>query len=299
MTQHQRFTGLIAAPPTPFDTDFSLNLERVEKQAEKLIADGLSGVFISGSTGEGASMDRVERERLAVRWREATRGTSLRVLAHVGHSALPDAIALAGQAAALGVDALAAYAPFYYRPQTVDALLDFLAPVAAAAPNTPFFYYHIPSMTGVTLSMREFLEKAPTRIPNLAGLKFTHNDLFEYGELVRDFGEHYDLLWGSDEVLIAARTLGAPGAVGSTYNLAAPTYLKLLSAVDEGRKEEAQALARTIMAGVRALITTGGGSAVPSLKALLELGPPRPPMRAISLEATETLRERLTVLGYI
>ncbi|MGC4046158.1 MAG: dihydrodipicolinate synthase family protein [Armatimonas sp.] len=297
MTVSSRFTGLIAAPPTPFHADFSLNLDFVERQAEKLIADGVSGVFISGSTGEGASMDRGEREQLSVRWCEIARGTPLRVLAHVGCSAQPDAVALAKQAGALGVAAVAAYAPYYYRPQSVDTLLDFLVPVAAAAPDTPFFYYHIPIMTGVNLSMREFLEKAPARIPNLAGLKYTHNDLFEYGELVRDFGERYDLLWGLDEILIAARTLGAPGAVGSTYNLATPTYRKLLAAVDAGQQEEARALAHTVQAGVRSLIT--GGSVVPALKALLNLGPPRPPMQAISPEAAEALRERLTEIGYI
>ena len=293
-----RFTGLIAAPPTPFHPDFTLNLDPVERQAQKLLADGVSGVFISGSTGEGASLDRVERERLAVRWRAVTRGTPLRVLAHVGHTALPDAVALAEQAGALGVDALAAYAPFYYRPQSVDALLDFLEPVAAAAPHTPFFYYHIPVMTGATLSMREFLEKAPARIPNLAGLKYTHNDLFEYGELVRDYGDRYDLLWGSDEVLIAARALGAPGAVGSTYNVGAPLYLKLLAAMDAGNLEEARAHARTALSGVRTLLA-GSGSVIPALKALLDLGPPRPPLKPLAPDVADTLRERLAELGYL
>src|SRR5262249_54096156 len=151
-----------------------------------------------------------------------TRGTDLRLIVHVGSNCLADARALAAQARSLGATAIAALAPSYFKPGSVDALIACCAEIAGAAPDVPFYFSAFPSMTGVRRPIPEFLANAPDRIPTLAGLKFTNPDLMAFQACLRAGDGRFDILWGVDESLLAALALGAEGAVGSTYNFAAP-----------------------------------------------------------------------------
>ena len=168
---------LIAAPPTPLTADGSLNLAAVEKQATQLAADGVSGVFIGGTTGESASLTLEERQQLAARWCEVLHRSSLRRIIHVGSNCLADACRLADQARKLQADGIAAVAPCYFRPTDTRLLVDCCAQIAAAAPELPFYYYEIPSITGIHLPTDRFLSEAMERIPSFGGLKYSNSDL--------------------------------------------------------------------------------------------------------------------------
>merc|ERR1712203_1039779 len=100
----------------------------------------------------------------------------LRLYMHVGCESLTDSIALAKHAASLkGVSGILAMTPVYFKP-SVQTLHDFLAAVAAAAPEMPFWFYHFPDDTGVLPGQaHKFLEFADRsgKIPNLMGIKFT------------------------------------------------------------------------------------------------------------------------------
>ncbi|MEP7085308.1 MAG: dihydrodipicolinate synthase family protein, partial [Betaproteobacteria bacterium] len=150
-----RLTDLVAASFTAFHSDGSLNLDPIEQHAELLARNGVRGVFVCGSTGEGVSMTTDERMRCFQRWCDVARG-SLKVLAHTGHNSLGDAQALAAHAQKAGADAIATVAPSVLRPATVDDLVDWCAAVAHAAPQTPYYYYHIPVLTGVRHDMVRF-----------------------------------------------------------------------------------------------------------------------------------------------
>src|SRR5207249_6807904 len=141
---------------------------------------------------------------------------------------LADAKHLAAHAQTLGAAAVAAVAPSYFKPKSLDVLIQWCAELASAAPETPFYFYDIPVMTGVAFPMTDFLEQAPARVPTLAGVKFTNLDLMTYQRLLRVGGGRFDVLFGFDEQLLAAVVLGARGAVGSSYNFAAPLYNRLL-----------------------------------------------------------------------
>jgi len=225
---------ILAAPYTPFHDDGSLDLDGVEPHAAHLARNGIQSVFVNGTTGECHSLALAEREALARRWIEVTRGAKVRVVVHVGSNCLVDAVALARQAGQLGAAGIAAMSPSYFKPRTVADLVDCAATIAAAAPQTPFYLYDIPSLTGVQLSMPDFLSQARERIPNLVGLKYSNPDLLQFQHLVHADGGRWDIPWGSDESLLAALALGARSAVGSTYNFAAPVYRRLLAAVGRG-----------------------------------------------------------------
>ena len=231
MRDHTPFVGLVPAVLTPFDATGELNLAAVEPHAALLAADGVAGVFVGGTTGEFPSLTVEERLALTARWGAVVKGTPLRLVVHVGANCLADAKRVAAHAQSVGAAAIAAVAPSYFKPKSLDVLIQWCAELAAAAPDTPFYFYDIPHMTGVAFPMVEFLEQAPARIPTLAGLKFTNLDLMTFQRVLRVDGGRFDVLFGFDEQLLAAAVLGARGAVGTSYNFAAPTYNRLLAAV--------------------------------------------------------------------
>ncbi len=115
-----RLHGLVAATHTPFHTDGALNLDVVERQAAHLLANRVFSVFIGGTTGESHSLSLAERLSLALRWSEVAKGTALKVVVHVGSNCLTDAQALAKQAEQVGAAGIAALAPRYFKPRSLE-----------------------------------------------------------------------------------------------------------------------------------------------------------------------------------
>jgi N-acetylneuraminate lyase len=289
-----RLTGLIAAAVTPFSADGRLRSDRIDLLAELYAESGVSGVFACGTTGESHSLTSAERREVAERWLAAAKGR-FPVIVHVGHNSLPEAQSLARHASESGAAAIGAMAPFFFKPASVADLVEYCAAIAAAAPELPFYYYHIPGVTGVTFPAADFLRQAAGRIPNLAGAKFTHTNLLDFQDCMAVDGGRYDILFGHDEILLAGLALGAKGAIGSTYNFAAPVYLRMLKAFEAGdlaaaRREQLQA---ALM--VQVLLKHGG---VAACKAILQLmgidcGPVRPPLKTIAGPQLAALREEL------
>ena len=235
-----RITGLVAAPFTPFDEDGRINPDAIEAQARSLCRNDVRGAFICGTTGEGMSLTTAERMLVAEQWRKVA-GRTLRIMVHVGHNAIDDSRALAAHAQQIGADAIGCMAPFFFKPARVEELVGFCAQIAGAAPQLPFYYYHIPSMTGVQIPAVDFLKLAAGRIPNLAGIKFTAENLVDYAECLRFNNGQFEILFGRDELLLPSLAVGARGAIGSTYNFAAPIYIRVMSAFEQGALAEAQA----------------------------------------------------------
>jgi len=290
-------SGLIPASHTPFHTDGRLNLEAVDQQAALMRESGLKGVFIAGTTGEYASLSVAERKDLAAKWVEAAKG-SIKVAVHVGHNCQNEARELAAHAKEVGAAAVAVVAPNYFRPARVEELVDFCAPIAAEAAPLPFYFYDIPSMSGVRVAASEFLARARERIPNLQGLKFSNNDLVELQECVRFDGGAFDVLFGWDECLLAGLCLGVRGAVGSTYNFAAPVAHRIAKAFESGDIETARAEQVKLVRLVRALEKYGFLPASKVVMTMLgvDCGPARSPLRNLSPAEKLELWEALSKL---
>ncbi len=293
-------TGLVAAAHTPFRQDGSLNLAVVEQQAAHLLAHDVTTVFIGGSTGESHSLSLAERQTLAQRWAEVAQGTRLRVVVHVGSNCLADAVTLAAQAQQLGAVAIAALAPSYYKPRSLETLTRCLGEIAAAAPATPFYFYDIPTLTGVSFSMPEFLAHAHGRIPTLAGIKFTNSDLMAYQLCLRFHAGAWDIPFGCDEFLLAALALGAKGAVGSSYNFAAPIYQRLFAAFHRGDLAAAREEQFRSVLLIQALARIGYLGAAQAVMDMLgvPVGPARLPNSNPTAEQLTTLRSELEAMGF-
>jgi len=292
---------LIAAPYTPFARHGDLALRIVAEQAELFAHNELSGAFICGTTGESMSLTMAERRLLTETWIKAAAGR-FAVIVHVGHTCQRDSEELAAHAAHCGASAIAAMAPCFAKPADAEMLADFCVPIAAAAPDLPFYYYHIPGMTGVNLSMAQFMQVAGRRIPTLVGLKYSHDDLVDLAACVALDDGRFEILFGKDEILLAALALGVRGAVGSTYNFMGPLYHRVIAAFDAGdlvtaRREQMRAveLVRTLLRFGPAAMAAG--KAVMS-RLGVECGPVRPPLRPLTPEQATQLEEQLTRLGF-
>lgn len=296
----KRFKGLVAAPFTPFKKTGAVDFAVIERLAASLEANRVSGAFVCGTTGEGVSMTTAERMKVAERW-QASAGKKLRVIVHVGHTSLGDSRALAAHAQKIGAAAIGCMAPFCFKPTKAEDLVAFCAEVAAAAPDLPFYYYHIPCVTGVTIPAFDFLRTAADKIPNLAGIKFTHENLMDFSSCIRWEGGRFDALFGRDEMLLAGLSVGAAGAIGSTYNYAAPVYQRVIAAYARGDLAAAQAEQARANAMIAVLIRYGGmppaGKAF--MKAIgLDCGAVRLPLRSLTDGQAEALRSEAEEAGF-
>jgi len=292
-------TGLVAAAHTPFNKDGSLNLEAVESQALHFLKNGMKVAFIGGSTGEVHSLSVGERLRLSERWLDVTHGSGMDVIVHVGSNCLLDARTLSEHAQKHNALAISAFAPSYFKPKTPAVLVDCCAEIAGAAPELPFYFYDIPSMTGVYLSMPEFLELGRARIPNLVGIKWTNSDLYAYQICQRVPGD-FDLPWGNDEYLIAALAVGAKGGVGSSYCFAAQVYHRIIKAFAAGDMGTARKEQYRSVQLVQTLCGYGYmGAAKATMKMLgVDVGPARLPNTNLDADQVTKLRSDLEKIGF-
>ena len=300
MQNPERLSGLVAATHTPFHLNGALNPAIVEKQAQHLIQHRVSCAFIGGSTGESHSLSVSERLQLSQRWSEVSRGTALRFIVHVGSNCLEDAKALAAQAGRLEARAISALAPSYFRPSNLGVLVEWCAQIAAAAPETPFFFYDIPFMTHTNFSMPDLLDQAHDRIPNFRGIKFSNFDLMAYQLCLQSHGGAFDIPWGVDEFLLGTLALGARSAVGSSYNFAAPVYHRLMAAFERGdlataRKEQFRSVQLIKLLASYGYL--GACKAVMKMEGV-DVGPARLPNVSLTLEQVARLRSDLEALGF-
>ena len=255
----EHLQGLIAAPFTPMYPDGSLHLNLIPRYYQLLKANGVNGAFICGSTGEGVSMTAKEKMAVAEAWADATKGDgSFRVMTLLGGTCLAECMELARHAETIGLYGVSFTAPFYFKPADVDMLAQACMAVAESVPDMPFYYYHIPVLTGVDLPMIELLKKIDGKLPNFRGIKYTHEDFMDFLSCLHFKGGKYDMLWGRDENMLPALSVGAKAAVGSTFNYAAPLYHRLIEAFYKGDLERAQELQQQSIDMIRLLGKYGG-----------------------------------------
>ncbi|MHC4910467.1 MAG: dihydrodipicolinate synthase family protein [Planctomycetota bacterium] len=294
-----RFTGLVAATFTPMHADGSLALDRVPAIVDHLLGQGLAALFVGGSTGEGPSLSIRERMDLAEAYVEAVAGR-LPVIIHVGHNSLHDAGGLAAHADRIGAAAIAAAPPAYYPIPTVEALADCLETIARHAPTRPLYYYHIPRLTAVALDMLRLLELGRDRLPSFAGIKFSAFTFDVLQRCVDEHGDRYNLLFGSDEMLLYGLVAGADGAVGSTYNFLGRLYNEVIECFRGGDLDAARERQGRAVRIVHALLEH---PVHPALKATMgaagvDCGPPRLPLEPLDAAARERLERTLRDAGF-
>lgn len=291
--------GFVAATFTAFGSDGELNLPQIERQAEALHRSGVIGAFICGTTGEGQSLSSDERRKVAQRWCDvAPKGFT--VIVHVGHVSLTEARSLAEHAAKAGAAGIAAAPPYFFKNLSVDDIIACSAQVAGAAPDLPFYYYHFPLMTGAAISAPQYLQKASERIPNLGGLKFTDDNLTDFGRCVNLFGDRMDLFLGREGMILPSLTISGRCAIGSSVNFAAPIYHRIVKAFESGNLDAARSAQFQAIRMLAVLAKFGGLRAMKAAMNLLgpDCGPVRLPLRPLDQTEQKALRDELDAAGF-
>ncbi len=255
----EHLQGLIAAPFTPMHPDGSVDLSIIPAYYELLKANGVNGAFINGSTGEGVSLTLQEKKQVAEAWANCTKNDSyFKVMPLLGGTCIADCIELAKHARSIGLYAVAFTSPFYFKPANAEMLAACCMAIAEAVPDIPFYYYHIPVLTGVDFPMIDLLQVLHGKLKNFAGVKYTHEDFMDFQSCLNFADSKYDMLWGRDENMLSALAVGAKAAVGSTFNYAAPLYYALIDAFNNNDLELARSLQQKSIDMIRLLGKYGG-----------------------------------------
>nr|WP_227009171.1 dihydrodipicolinate synthase family protein [Christiangramia fulva] len=287
---------IFAATYTPFKKDLSLNPEVVPDYGLYLQENKVHGIFINGSTGDFVSLSTDERMQLLEAWKEHK--GALTLINHVGDTSLEEAKRLAFHSQGKA-DAIAAIAPFYFKPSSLDQLVKYCEEIAACAPDLPFYYYHLPALTGVNFNMVEFLKRASQCIENFAGIKFTENNLVSFQE-TNDQAGGKDIFFGVDEAFLPSLAAGAKGWVGSTFNHLMPLYQSIADQFYDTDLSQARELQSFVLKFVQILSRAGSfnGGGKSFMKSLgIDCGPSRFPHPTLTDKELQEVREEFGQLG--
>jgi N-acetylneuraminate lyase len=296
---HKKIEGMIAATFTPMDNSGNLNLGIIPTMVKRLIGQGAQGIYVCGSTGEGPSLTSQERKIVAETFVQAA-AKKIPVLVHVGHNSVTEAKDLAVHAQKIGADYISSVPPSYFKITSVPALVKCLAEIASGAPKLPFYYYNIPGLTGVSLDMVEFLKHSDQSIPTLAGIKYTTPLIHEYQACLNFNSKRYDILYGTDEMLLSALAVGAKGYIGSTYNFMGLLYRHLRESFDNGDLNKAQELQLKSVKVVRIIVKYGGLAVQKFMMKLsgIDCGEVRAPLQHLSIQEKKFIEKDLKKIGF-
>ena len=210
--------GLVAAVVTPMDSQGGLNLSLVPAIVDHLERNGICGVYIAGSTGEGMSLTEEERQAVAEAYLEHCRGR-MRTVVQVGHNSMRAAAALAAHAESCGADAISATPTGYFQAEGEEGLVEAMSVVTSAAAATPFYYYHIPALSGASMNPMRFTQLARERLPTFCGIKYTDAGSSYNLPSLQKAGPGLEFLSGTDEAYLQALAQGYVGAGGEHLQL--------------------------------------------------------------------------------
>lgn len=296
-----KITGLIDAPFTPFYENGEVNLEPIELYAKMLAKNGLKGVFINGSSGEGYMLTEDERMRLAERWVEVA-PEGFKVIVHVGSTCVKSSERLAAHAQKIGAFGIGAMATPFPKIGRIEELVKYCEEIAAAAPELPFYYYHIPAFNGAYLSMLDFLKAVDGRIPNFAGIKYTYENLYEYNQCRLYANGKFDMLHGQDETILPCLAMGgAQGGIGGTTNYNGRCLVGILDAWKSGDLEKARELQNYAQEVINVIChfrgNIVGGKRIMKLIGL-DLGKNRTPFNNMTDEEEARMKQELEAIDF-
>lgn len=306
----ERIKGLIDAPFTPMYADGTVNYEIIPDYAEMLARNGLKGVFINGSSGEGYMLTEHERMSIAETWVRAARkvtttnGEPFKVIVHVGSCCVKSSRLLAEHAQKIGAWGIGAMAPPFPRINRVEELVRYCEEIACGASQLPFYFYHIPAFNGAFLSMYDFLKTVDEsgRIPNLAGIKYTFESLYEYNRCRRYKDGKYDMLHGQDETILPSLAMGgAQGGIGGTTNYNGRVLTGIIDAWTQGDLEAARRL-QNYAQDVIDVICCFRGNIVGGKRIMkligYDMGPNRTPFQNMTDEEEALLKQKLEDIDF-
>ncbi|MGZ0706722.1 dihydrodipicolinate synthase family protein [Coraliomargarita sp. W4R53] len=258
-------------PPlvTPLKADETLDLEATGLLIEHIIAGGVHGVFILGTTGEGPNLS-YELRRQFIDFVTEKVNDRIPVIVSISDTAYAESLALADYAKQAGANAVAFTPPYYFIPGAPE-LRDFVQRMAENL-SLPFFLYNMPALTKVSLPLD--VVELGLNMKNCLGLKDSSGDMFYYKKVKRLIADRdLTLLIGPEELLAESMLAGGNGGINGGANVFPKLYVKIYDLMKSGQFHEAQTLQREVMEVSCQLFTIGkhGSSIIKGIKGALEV----------------------------
>lgn len=295
MGSRMDFAGICPAMFTPLTDDgAAVSVERLRRLIAWLVPQGIAGLFVCGTTGEGLLLSPDEREQVAEVTIAEVAG-QIPVMVHVGALATADSVRLARHAARVGAAAVSSIPPLYF-PISQESILAHWRAVGSAS-DLPLYVYHIPRLTGHRVGPQDVGDILS--LPNVAGMKFSDPDIATMRQILVAGEGRLRVLSGYDQQCAWARQAGASGAIGSTYNYLAPLLVRCYEAIAGGDLTAANAAqfeANRLMAPALRYEVIAGQKAVMGYLGL-ECGPTRRPIRPLDAGERHELFAALDELG--
>lgn len=231
-----QFKGLMAPTFTPFNEKNLVNYDVIEPYAKLLKSKGIPAVLINGTSGEGMSLTVDERKKVTSEWSRVCKKFDILLMVQIAGCAFVDTVELAKHAASLNVDGVLCLPELYFKPKSIEKLVDYLSDLSLYCPDIPLYYYHIPKFTEVDLPMANFMKLARSRIPSFSGIKFSSGDL----EQALPCLKHGQVFLGPNTILAGAITLGFTNAIMTSLNVKPKISFKILEFLEEGKIVEAR-----------------------------------------------------------
>ena len=283
-----KYKGIFPAFYACYDKEGNVSSQATKDFVEYLIGKGVAGLYVGGSSGECIYLNVEERKQTLEAVMEVAKGR-IAIIAHVACNNTRDSQELARHAEALGVDAIAAIPPIYFKlPER--AIAKYWNDISDAAPNTDFVIYNIPQLAGVALTLSLFDEMLKN--PRVIGVKNSSmpiQDIQMFKRQAAINNKEVIVFNGPDEQFVGGRLIGADAGIGGTYAVMPDLFVKLNALLEAGDFENSGKLQNDINEVIYTMCSANGNMyavAKAALKKLsgLELGGVREPLLNLSDE---------------
>ena len=283
-----KFNGIFTALLTPFDGNDKINAKALEQLVKHNIDMGVTGFYVTGSTGEAFLLSTDERKEVMEIIKSAAPDKTL--IAHIGSLNENEAKELGRHANKLGYDAVSSVTPFYFK-FSFDEIKGYYNRLADAS-GLPMLVYHIPAFSGVNMGKGEI--ESFLNDDKFLGVKFTSNDFFTLEQCKTAFPDKI-FYNGYDEMFLSGLSMGVDGAIGSTYNFMADKFVLIRSMFLEGKIEEAKRIQNEANRIISVLCKIGVMQAEKEVMNQLgfDFGDCLPPFSKISEEQKELIRKEI------
>ena len=266
MSKLEKYEGVIPAFYACYDEAGEVSPERVRALTQYFIDKGVKGVYVNGSSGECIYLSVADRKVILENVMEVAKG-KLTVIAHVACNNTKDSVELAKHAESLGVDAIAAIPPIYFRLPDYS-IAKYWNDMSAAAPNTDFVIYNIPQLSGTTLTPALYAEMRKN--PRVIGVKNSSMPTQDIQIFVADGGDDHIVFNGPDEQFISGRVIGAKAGIGGTYAVMPDLFLKLNQLIIDKDLDRAKELQHAINSVIYKMVS-GRANLYAVMKEILRL----------------------------
>ncbi|EHJ57807.1 dihydrodipicolinate synthase family protein [Streptococcus urinalis] len=238
MRDLRKYQGVIPAFYACYDKNGEISQEGVKKLVQYFIDKGVQGIYVNGSSGECIYQSVEDRKLIIEAVMEVAKG-KLTVINHVACNNTKDSMVLARHSEALGVDAIAAIPPIYFKLPDY-AIEKYWNDISSAAPNTDFIIYNIPQLAGVALTPK--LYEKMRQNPRVIGVKNSSMPVQDIQQFVADGGDDYIVFNGPYEQFLGGRMMGAKAGIGGTYAVMPDLFLTLNQMIADKKLDKAREL---------------------------------------------------------